>query len=127
MLKPLLTITTSRYIPVNDRVADRVEQIGVTEYVKQLLEEHDYTELEPYKVSRDPWLYDPRLTPEEIVYWKLKGVCHECKISARHHRDDCCFSANQLMFAQLENIDHGLNHINKYVEAIIGHKIKTDV
>lgn len=107
----------------NEKVKERIEAIGINGYVKELLADHDYSELSPTEVSRNPWLYDPLLTPEEMMFWKLKGNCHVCKISARHHRDDCCFSANQLMFRELENLDNGLDHINKYINAVVGHKI----
>jgi hypothetical protein len=121
MLRPLLAITTLRYTQVtNQQVVDRISDIGMTEYVKELLADHDYSELTPRQVSLNPWLYDPALPPGEMMYWKLKGVCHECRISVSHHRDDCCFSSNQLMFAQMERFDYGLEHINKYINTLIG-------
>jgi hypothetical protein len=124
MLTPLQTITTSEYIQVtNKKIKERIESIGINGYVKELLADHDYGELDPTEVSRNPWLYDPQLSDEETMFWKLKGDCHVCKISVRHHRDDCCFSANQLMFREYENVDNGLDHINKYINAVVGHKI----
>ena len=119
MLKPLQTITTSRYTQVTDQVAERINKIGLNNYIKEMLADHDYSEVDPSVVSRNPWLYDPQLTPEEMMYWKLKGVCHECKISVKHHRDDCVFSANQVMFAKMEQFDYGLEHINKYINTLI--------
>ena len=53
------------------------------------------------KISENPWLFDDSLTDEEIVYWKLKGICHNCGIDPRFHRDDCAWSANQQMLAGL--------------------------
>ena len=126
MLKPLLNITTSEYIQMttNEEVLEHIQKIGIHQYIKELLADHDYGELSPDEVSRNPWLYDPLLTDEERMFWKLKGTCHECKISVRHHRDDCCFSSNQLMYKQMDRHDQGLEYINKYIEALTGTKIK---
>ena len=51
------------------------------------------------------WLYDSDLTDEERMVWKIKDKCHVCRIPPRFHRDDCPWSHNQLMFAELELVD----------------------
>ena len=48
MLTPLQTITTSEYIQVtNKKIKERIESIGINGYVKELLADHDYGELDP--------------------------------------------------------------------------------
>jgi hypothetical protein len=44
----------------------------------------------------------------------MKGVCHVCHIDPNHHRDDCPWSHNQLMFAELERVDQ--NHFKIDIE-----------
>jgi len=121
LLKP---ITELRYISVTIRVEqdviDRVRKIGITEYIKELLEDHNFDELNNSDVSLEPWLYDPAISHEEAMFYKLKDKCHVCGVSPRFHRDDCPYSMNQLYFAELEKHDLGLTHINHYINALIG-------
>ena len=126
MLKPLVNITTSEYIQVTtkEEVLEHIQDIGIHRYIKELLADHDYGELAPDEVSRNPWIYDPLLTDEERMFWKLKGECHVCRINVRFHRDDCCFSSTQLMYEQMNRHDQGIEYINKYIDALVGTKIK---
>ena len=57
------------------------------------------------KMSRDPWLYDPIVDEDDVLFYKLKDKCPRCGVSAKHHRDDCTWSMQQLMFAELEQGD----------------------
>ena len=101
-------------------VIDRVKKIGVTNYIKELLEDHTFEELDNHKVSLEPWLYDPSVTKEDAMFYKLKDRCHVCGISPRFHRDDCPYSMPQLHFAELDRHDIALGNINSYINSIIG-------
>ena len=57
------------------------------------------------KMSKDPWIYDPIVSEDEVMYYKLKDKWPRCGMSAKHHRDDCTWSMQQLMFAELEQSD----------------------
>ena len=121
LLKPITELRyTSVTIRVEQEVIDRVKKIGISEYIKELLADHDFGEITNAQISSEPWLYDPELTHEEAMFYKLKDKCHVCGISPRFHRDDCPYSRNQLYFAELEKADMGLTHINHYINAIIG-------
>ena len=50
-------------------------------------------------MSREPWQWDPSLSPEECMMWKMKNKCHVCGIDPKFHRDDCEFSSIQLHWA----------------------------
>ena len=50
-------------------------------------------------MSREPWQWDPSLSPEECMMWKMKNKCHVCGINPRFHRDDCEYSSIQLHWA----------------------------
>ena len=57
------------------------------------------------QMSRDPWIYDPIVEEDDVMFYKLKDKCPRCGMSAKHHRDDCTWSMQQLMFAELEQSD----------------------
>ena len=68
------------------------------------------TEVDKIKHIQDnPWLYDSSLTEEEVMYWKLRGICHQCHVDPHYHRDDCIFSANQQMLAGLTSGNYTLD------------------
>ncbi len=103
MLKHSRNITTCRYISVIKRTE---KSKAVSDYIKDYLEDNPFkSEVTLQEMSKEPWLYDANLTKEEQMYWKLKDQCHVCRISPRFHRDDCAWSHNQLMFAELELVD----------------------
>ena len=103
MLKHLRNITTCRYISVIEKTAKSKE---VSNYIREYLEDHPFrNEVTLQEMSREPWLYDSDLTDEERMVWKIKDKCHVCRIPPRFHRDDCPWSHNQLMFAELELVD----------------------
>ena len=78
----------------------------VSNYIKEYLEDHPFkNEVSLQEMSREPWLYDADLTDEERMVWKIKDQCHVCRTPPRYHRDDCPWSHNQLMFAELELVD----------------------
>jgi len=58
-----------------------------------------YSAKELSDMSREPWQWDPSLSPEECMMWKMKNKCHVCGIDPRFHRDDCEFSSIQLHWA----------------------------
>lgn len=101
------------------QVIDRVKRIGISAYIKEVLEDHDF-KIDNQLISKEPWLFDPELTDEERMLYKLKGKCHVCGLDTKFHRDDCPYSMNQLYFAELETIDGNLKHINTYINSIIG-------
>ena len=61
-------------------------------------------------ISLNPWLYDLSLTNIDVIEWKLRGDCHVCGMSVKHHRDDCVFSSVQLYFAEMYK---NITNINK--------------
>ena len=62
-------------------------------------------------IQLNPWLYDDQLTDEDKILYKLKNICHLCGMKPDFHRDDCIYSANQLMLAGLQSglfqLDYG--------------------
>lgn len=59
----------------------------------------EYSAKELSDMSREPWQWDPSLSPEECMMWKMKNKCHVCGINPRFHRDDCEYSSIQLHWA----------------------------
>lgn len=67
------------------------------------MSETSNTELDRIQyIQHNPWLFDDSLSPEEQMVWKMKGQCHLCGLDPAYHRDDCCFSAVQQMFASIK-------------------------
>ena len=60
---------------------------------------NSYSAKELSDISRQPWQWDPALSSEECMMWKMKNKCHVCGIDPKFHRDDCEFSSIQLHWA----------------------------
>jgi len=87
----------------------------VSEYIQDFMDDNPvYSNATLLEMSKEPWLYDYHMSKEEAMMWKMKGVCHVCHIDPNHHRDDCPWSHNQLMFAELERVDQ--NHFKIDIE-----------
>jgi hypothetical protein len=117
MLKHSKNIITCRYIPVIEKTELSNK---VSEYIKDFLEDNpQHSGISLQEMSKEPWLHDPDLTDEERMYWKIKDQCHVCRIPPRFHRDDCPWSHNQLMFAELEKVDRHHLHIDLAIGGIL--------
>ena len=60
------------------------------------------------QMSKDPWIYDPIVEEDEVMYYKLKDKCPRCGMSAKHHRDDCTWS---IPFIVLYSTHYQVKHI----------------
>lgn len=117
MLKHSNNITTCRYIQVIKKTETSQK---VSSYIQDYLEDNpQQSQKSLTEMSKEPWLYDHNLTHEEAMIYKLKGNCHVCGYDPHYHRDDCPWSANQLMFAELEKVDRSISIVDFAVSKII--------